>query len=153
MKNVTIAIVGIAAAIGLIGFSVNRFFSQDQSAETTESLQDVGRMIVFTSILPQEYFVERIGDGRVHVQALVTPGSSPATYEPTPRQMADLSEAKLFFRIGVPFEKAFIPKIEGASPGLRIVDTRRGSRSLETIRTSGSALSWSRCKHAPSPMH
>jgi zinc transport system substrate-binding protein len=81
---------------------------------------------VFTSILPQEYFVERIGGDRVEVQALVTPGSSPATYEPTPRQMAALSEAKVFFRIGVPFENAFIPKIEGATEGLRIVDTRKG---------------------------
>jgi zinc transport system substrate-binding protein len=81
---------------------------------------------VFTSILPQEYFVERIAGDRVEVQALVPPGSSPATYEPTPRQMAALSEAKIFFRIGVPFENAFVPKIEGATEGLRIVDTRKG---------------------------
>ena len=81
---------------------------------------------VFTSILPQEYFVERIGGDRVEVQALVKPGSSPATYEPTPRQMAALSEAEVFFRIGVPFENVFIPKIEGATEGLRIVDTRKG---------------------------
>lgn len=85
-----------------------------------------GKITVFTSIVPQEYFVERIGGDRVQVQALVTPGSSPATYEPTPRQMAALSEAKLFFRIGVPFENTFIPKIEGATDGLRIVDTRAG---------------------------
>jgi zinc transport system substrate-binding protein len=81
---------------------------------------------VFTSILPQEYFVERIGGDRVEVQALVKPGSSPATYEPTPRQMAALSDAKIFFRIGVPFENAFVPKIEEAMEGLRIIDTRRG---------------------------
>jgi len=81
---------------------------------------------VFTSILPQEYFVKRIGGDRVEVQALVKPGSSPATYEPTPRQMAALSESKVFFRIGVPFENVFVPKIEGAMEGLRIIDTRRG---------------------------
>ena len=87
---------------------------------------DAGTMTVFTSIVPQEYFVERIGGDRVAVQALVTPGSSPATYEPTPRQMAALSEATIFFRIGVPFENAFIPKIERTMKGLRIVDTRKG---------------------------
>lgn len=85
-----------------------------------------GKITVFTSIVPQEYFVERIGGDRVEVQALVTPGSSPATYEPTPRQMAALSEAKLFFRIGVPFENTFVPKVEGVTEGLRIVDTSRG---------------------------
>jgi zinc transport system substrate-binding protein len=87
---------------------------------------EAGRITVFTSILPQEYFVERIGGERVEVQALVTPGSSPATYEPTPRQMAALSEAKIFFRIGVPFENAFVPKIEGSMGTLRIIDTRKG---------------------------
>lgn len=84
------------------------------------------RVTVFTSILPQEYFVERVGGDRIQVQALVTPGSSPATYEPTPRQMAALSEAEIFFRIGVPFENAFLPKIEGMAKGPRIVDTREG---------------------------
>jgi zinc transport system substrate-binding protein len=87
---------------------------------------DGDRITVFTSILPQEYFVERIGGDRVEVQALVAPGRSPATYEPTPRQMASLSEATVFFRIGVPFENAFMPKIRDLTQGLRIVDTREG---------------------------
>jgi zinc transport system substrate-binding protein len=81
---------------------------------------------VFVSIVPQEYFVERIGGERVKVQALVKPGSSPATYEPSPRQMAALSEATLYFRIGVPFEEAFLPKIESTMKTLKIVDTRKG---------------------------
>ena len=46
---------------------------------------DADRISVFTSIVPQEYFVERVGGDRVQVQALVTPGSSPATYEPATR--------------------------------------------------------------------
>ena len=87
---------------------------------------EADRITAFTSILPQEYFVERIGGDRVKVQALVTPGSSPATFEPTPRQMAALSDAKIFFRIGVPFENAFIPKLEQAAKELPIIDTRKG---------------------------
>ncbi len=86
----------------------------------------MGKIVVFVSIAPQEYFVERIGGERVKVQALVKPASSPATYEPTPRQMAALSEAKLYFRIGVPFENALLPKIEETMKVLRIVDTRKG---------------------------
>jgi len=89
------------------------------------------KITIFTSILPQEYFVERIGGDRVEVQALVSPGSSPATYEPSPRQMAALSEAKVFFRIGVAFENAAMPKIEAMTKMLRIVDTRKGI----TLRT------------------
>jgi len=81
---------------------------------------------VFVSIVPQKYFVERVGGGLVDVQVLVQPGHSPATYEPTPRQMAQLSHAEVYFRIGVPFENAFLPKLSRTMKPLRIVDTRRG---------------------------
>jgi zinc transport system substrate-binding protein len=81
---------------------------------------------VFVSIVPQEYFIGRVGGERVQAQALVKPGSSPATYEPTPRQMVELSQAKLFFRIGVAFENSFLPKIEQTLPNLKIIDTRAG---------------------------
>ena len=80
----------------------------------------------FVSILPQKYFVERIGGNLVEVAVLVGPGQSPATYEPTPRQMAELSKAKVLFRIGVPFENSLLPKITSTFKDLVIVDTREG---------------------------
>ena len=83
---------------------------------------------IFVSILPQAYFVEQIGGSRVSVDVLVAPGKSPATYMPTPEQMARLSKAKLFFRIGVPFEEVLIPKIKKNSPNISIIDTRKGIR-------------------------
>lgn len=91
------------------------------------------RVQVFVSIVPQKTFVKRIGGDRVAVDALVSPGSSPATYEPIPRQMAALSRAELYLRIGVPFENAVLPKIRGTYPDLRIVDTRNGIR-LRTMK-------------------
>lgn len=128
MKKTRIVLIGIPAVFFFIGvaFFIYYSFIHDESEEVAVTAVEAGKLTIFTSILPQEYFVERIGGDRVEVQALVKPGSSPATYEPTPRQMADLSEAKLFFRIGVPFENTFVPKVEGAAGGLRIVDTRRG---------------------------
>ena len=78
------------------------------------------------SILPQAYFVERVGAGRVAVQVLVGPGQSPHTFEPTPKQMADLAQARLYFGIGVPFETRLLDKIRAAYPDLRIVDTAQG---------------------------
>lgn len=93
-----------------------------------------GKLNVFTSIMPQKYFVERIGGDRVNVSVLVLPGKSPATYEPTPDQVVALSKADLFFSIGVPFEKAFIPSIEESLESLKIVDTSLGikKRSIES---------------------
>ncbi|MDP8222852.1 MAG: zinc ABC transporter substrate-binding protein [Candidatus Lernaella stagnicola] len=85
---------------------------------------------VFVSIVPQKYFVERVGGEEVSVAVLVGPGRSPATYDPTPAQMARLSRAAVLFRIGVPFENRLMTKIPTVCPNLRIVDTRRGVKLL-----------------------
>jgi zinc transport system substrate-binding protein len=84
------------------------------------------RLVAFVSIPPQAYFVDRVGGRRVGVQALVRPGQDAHTYEPTPRQMADLARAKVYFRIGFPFENNLIPRLESSVPDLLIVDTRQG---------------------------
>lgn len=80
---------------------------------------------VFVGILPQKLVVERIGGSRVVVEALVQPGQDPHTFEPTPRQVAGLSDAKLYFRVGMGFEDALVDRM-GSLGGLRVVDTREG---------------------------
>jgi len=85
-----------------------------------------GKPIVAVSILPQQYFVQRIAQDRVQALVLVGPGQSPHSYEPTPRQMASLGSAAAWFSIGVEFETALTPKIVSLYPKLRIVDTTKG---------------------------
>ncbi len=85
-----------------------------------------GKLSVFVSILPQKYFVERIGGDRVDVSVLVGPGQNPHAYEPLPQQMLALSSAQIYFRIGVSFEDSWIHRIEANNPKLKIVDTRLG---------------------------
>jgi len=89
-------------------------------------------LTVFVSILPEVDFVQRIGGNRIRVSPLVLPGQSPATYAPTPKQMATLARADLYFRIGVPFENALIPKLEYTVPDLKIIDLRNGIELLGT---------------------
>ena len=88
---------------------------------------------VFVSILPQKYFVQRIGGEQVAVEVMVGPGQNPATYEPLPRQMGALTHAQFYFRIGVPFEDAWIDKLQELNPDLLMIDTRQGVplRSME----------------------
>jgi len=81
---------------------------------------------VFVSILPQKYFVEKIGGDSVEVAVMVQPGASPATYEPKPRQMVALAKSDVYFAIGVPFEKTWIPKIVATNPKMHIVHTQAG---------------------------
>jgi len=84
------------------------------------------RLSLFVSILPQAYFVERVGGSHIEVEVLVGPGQSPATFELTPQQMTKLTQADAYFRIGLPFEKQLVGKIRAALSDLRVVDTRRG---------------------------
>jgi zinc transport system substrate-binding protein len=68
--------------------------TQISASETTSEPLDIT-----VSILPQEYFVEKIGGDRVEVNIMVEPGASPATYEPKPQQMKALSEAEAYVKI------------------------------------------------------
>lgn len=78
---------------------------------------------VFVTIAPQANVVKRIGGDRVEVQVLVEPGADPHTYEPKPRQMAELSRAALYFAIGIEMEKARLDKITRMNPELTIIHT------------------------------
>jgi zinc transport system substrate-binding protein len=110
-----------------------------------------GRPIsVFVSILPQKYFVERVGGKRIKVNVMVLPGHSPATYEPTPRQLLRLSDARAYFRIGVPFEESWIERIRAANPRMNIIDTSGGIGLLHPQR-SGLALDASHLGHDKDP--
>lgn len=90
--------------------------------------QDTESVVVrcFVSILPQEYFVSRIGGAYANINVLVGPGQEPHTFELTPRAMASLAEADLFFGVGLPFEQVIIKKLAGLSHKVRIIDTTRG---------------------------
>ena len=84
------------------------------------------KLQVTVSILPQKYFVERIGGEYVDVNVMVLPGESPATYEPKPNQLKALSQAAAYVSIGVPFEDTWMDRIAAANPGMMIVDTTAG---------------------------
>lgn len=81
---------------------------------------------LFVSILPQKYIVEQIGKQWVEVDVMVPPGAGPATYEPKPSQMAALMKCQIYFSVGVPFEKAWLPKIKSANANMNIVNTDQG---------------------------
>lgn len=89
--------------------------------------------VIAVSILPQQYFVDRIAQGRAHALVLVGPGQSPHSYEPTPQQVAGLGKAAAWLTIGVEFENRLLPKVKSLFPSLNLVDTTKGVtfRTLE----------------------
>jgi zinc transport system substrate-binding protein len=91
---------------------------------------------VYVSIPPQAFVVEWLAGNLVQVDVLLPPGASPATYEPTPKQMAALDHAQLYLQIGAPFEGPILAKVSELMPELRVVDCRAGVE-LEPIGGGG----------------
>ncbi len=81
---------------------------------------------VFVSVLPQKFLARRVAGERAEVVVMVGQGQSPHTYEPTPRQMARLAGASLYFRIGVSFEDVWMERLAAANPSMVVVDCREG---------------------------
>ncbi|MDR3337160.1 MAG: zinc ABC transporter substrate-binding protein [Treponema sp.] len=89
--------------------------------------------VITVSILPQNWFVRRIASGRVRIVTLTGPGQNPHDYGPTPRQMAELAQSKIWILSGSEFEISLYPKIASLFPDLKIVNGTEGVklRSLE----------------------
>lgn len=94
------------------------------------AFSDTDPPTVFVSILPQKYFVQRIGGDSVIVEVMVLPGASPAIYEPKPSQMRKLASSAAYFAIGVPFEAAWLERIAGVNAKMQIVRTDAGITKL-----------------------
>ena len=81
---------------------------------------------VFVSIGAHLDFCQQIGGRRVAVKLALPPGKSPETYSPTPQQINNLSRARLYFKVGLPFESAFLKKLRTLPRSPEIVDTQTG---------------------------
>jgi len=112
----------------IFALSLTAFFLLGMPSLSTA--QEGDALKVFVSIVPQRYFVKKIGGDLVDISVMVRSGVSPATYEPKPKQMVVLSRAKVYFAIGVPFEKAWLKKIVSASPKMLVVHTEAGIEKM-----------------------
>jgi len=77
---------------------------------------------IVVSILPQQTFLKAIGGDKINIALMVKPGSSPHTYEPKPSQMKDISNADIYFTIGVEFEKVWIKRFTTQNQSMQVVD-------------------------------
>jgi zinc transport system substrate-binding protein len=92
---------------------------------------------VTVSILPEKYFVERIGGDYVNVNVMVGPGEEPHTYEPKTDQMTALSNSAIYFSIGVDFESAWMERISATNPDMQIVDLSAGIEKIAMTASDG----------------
>ncbi|HMA66786.1 MAG TPA: zinc ABC transporter substrate-binding protein [Desulfosalsimonadaceae bacterium] len=110
-------ITALAVCIGMAFCCFGPIRASDRASETLH---------VFVSIPPQARFVKAIGGGHVDVSVMVRPEKSPASYEPSPRQMTTLARSEIYFAIGVPFESSWLENFATANPDMRIIHTEKG---------------------------
>jgi zinc transport system substrate-binding protein len=92
------------------------------------------KMGVMVTVLPQVEFVNAVGGDKVEVTAMVPPGANPHTYEVTPAQMAKLSKAKMYVKVGSPleFELTWLDKLVAQNRDMLLVDGGQGIGLMES---------------------
>ncbi len=98
---------------------------------STSLKDDVGTTI-YVSIEPTRWVVESIADSTVTVKVLVPGATSPETFEPTARQIAELSNSSLYLTIGhFGFEGELAERM--AEGGCPVADLSKGIEMLEGV--------------------
>ncbi len=69
------------------------------------------RLNIVVTIQPVIGFVQAVIGERGTVTAVIPPGNSPANYQPSPQELTTLSDADVYFSIGVPAEQNILPKV------------------------------------------
>ena len=96
---------------------------------------DSDKKSLTVTVLPQKDITEQIAGDMYEVNVMIPPGASPATYEPTPRQIGKLNQSEAYLKIGhIVFEKAWMDKFKSTAPGLKFFDT---SKELDLIEKNG----------------
>ena len=93
-----------------------------------------GKILVAVSVLPQAYFVERVGGNRVNVQVMIPAGACPEMYEPTPQQLVRLSDADIYIKVGAPafpFEEKYLHIIAGKNKKMTLMNMSYDTRYRE----------------------
>lgn len=127
------AVLLAAAAAGCGEPAVDREGGRRPSTEPRPGPEEGNRAVVVVSVPPLAWFVERLAGDRAEVSVMVPPGASPATYEPTTRQMRVVAEADLYVAVGhprFPFEAAWLDALAGSNPRMAVVRAGRACRPL-----------------------
>jgi zinc transport system substrate-binding protein len=123
---------GVAAVVAGGAVALHASRRPDDGAESAT-------LRVFAGIPPVAYLVEHVGGENVHVDILVQPGQDPHIFEPLPRQVVALGKARLFFKVGMPFEDRLVEKIARQHGRMTVVDTAAGVHKRLMTEACGQA--------------
>jgi len=117
-------------------FSLNDIESPESEDNLTGKNADSDSeqpVVAAASIIPVGEFIREIGGKRVDVIVMVPPGAEPHVYEPTPRQLVELSRAKIYVKLGsgIDFELGLMDKIAEINKKMMFVNCSDGIEMLD----------------------
>lgn len=105
--------------------------------------------IITVSILPLKYITEQVTGDAFQINTMVPKGMSPESYEPTAKQMVDLTRSVIYIKVGhIAFEQTWLPKITEDHKKLHILDA---SQNIKLQTSSAQIIDphiWMSCENA-----
>lgn len=90
------------------------------------SIAIFAKPVVTVSIPPQAYFLKQITQDTLQINTLIPQGSDPHTFEFKPSTLSMLSKSKIYFTIGLEFEKIWLPKLKSNLSNTAIFSITKG---------------------------
>ncbi len=107
----------------LLLFFISLSLTSCGKTASTADTQDSDKLTIAVSIVPQATFVKAVAGDLVATTVMIPPGNSPANYAPSPQELIKLSQASLYFSIGVPTEQAnILPKLPDINNNIKVID-------------------------------
>jgi len=98
-----------------------------------QNSKELSKPVITVSILPQKYFLEKIAGDLFTIRVMIPPGASPATYDPSPKQVMDLARSAIYFEIGhLVFEETGINNRKRDFENVIFVNTSKGLNLLKS---------------------
>lgn len=109
----------------LVGLTIGLSWSSCSSKRNGDGKAD--KRVITVSIEPLRFFTEAIAGADWTVETLVPNGASPESYDPTPRQLAQLAESKACLRIGyVGYEMVWSSRLAENAPHVPFMNMSEG---------------------------
>lgn len=95
--------------------------------------------LVAVSILPLKYLVDNLSGGSVEALVMLPPGTGHESYDPSPRQMAELAKARLYLTTGhTAFDETWLPNLAEHNPAMKVKELTDGIDLIEGACNHGS---------------
>jgi len=91
--------------------------------------QDSTKMIVCSSIGPVAFIAGEIGGDKITSNSLIPQDKDVHSYIPTPRNVNDMQQAKLFLAVGLPLEEQVLKRILQSSK-IPVINTAEGVKRI-----------------------